>query len=152
MGTNADLLTSIKQQIEQKQHLEQVLCELTAISPDERSALLADPKGYLADRCGQPLPEGLKVVVHEDTANELHIVIPSEPAPTDELTDDQLAGISGGFGFVAAITKIAVVALTTYATAKVSEMTKKNVTSITGSETAGEIAGTLVDVGPDIRY
>lgn len=150
MGTNADLLTSIKQQIEQKQQLEQALCELTAISPDERSALLADPRGYLADRCGQALPEGLKVVVHEDTANELHIVIPSQPAPTDELTDDQLAGISGGFGFFAAITKIAVFALTTYASSKVSEMTKRNVTNLTGSETAGDVAGGLVDVAGDL--
>jgi len=48
MDNNTDLLTSIKQQIEQKQQLEQALCELTAISPDERSALLADPRGYLA--------------------------------------------------------------------------------------------------------
>jgi len=148
MGTNADLLTSIKEQIEQKHQLEQALCELTAISPEERSALLADPRGYLADRCGQALPEGLKVVVHEEAANELHIVIPSQPAPTDELTDeltdDQLAGISGGFGFFAAITKVAVVALTAYASSKVSEMTKRNVTNLTGSEAAGEVAGEIV--------
>jgi hypothetical protein len=141
MSSVVNLLASVKDDLAQKQELERALCELAAVSPEDRAALLADPKAFLSERCGQALPDNLKVVVHEDTSEELHLTIPSLPSASEELTDDQLAGVAGGFGFAFAIKKIAIVLLTTYATEKVVDMTKKNM-----GETAGQVAEIASDL------
>lgn len=137
MSSVVDLLASIKDDLAQKQELEQALCELAAVSPEDRAALLADPKAFLSERCGQALPDSLRVIIHEDASDELHLTIPSIPSTPEELTDDQLAGVAGGFGFAIVIKKVAVILLTTYATEKVSAMTRKNL---------GEEVGNVFDI------
>ena len=58
-----------------------------------RKALLADALGTVEAEIGIKMPSGLKLVVHEETNEELHLVL---PAPV-ELTPQQLQVISGGW-------------------------------------------------------
>ena len=61
-----------------------------------RAAILENPRSTLEEFLEMPLPEGLEVVVVEDTARKTHVVIPNL---NDELDDEQLEAISGGFSF-----------------------------------------------------
>ena len=58
-----------------------------------RKALLADPLGTVEAEVGIKMPGGLSLVVHEDSNDELHLVL---PAPM-QLTASQLATVSGGW-------------------------------------------------------
>jgi hypothetical protein len=60
-----------------------------------RKELIANPKGVLQKEFGVELPEGLEIEVLEESPKKLFIVIPAKP--TDELTDEQLEGVAGGF-------------------------------------------------------
>ena len=67
-----------------------------------------DPKAAIADASGKTLPEATKVVVHRNSADHWHIVVPSQAqvrrlneawegsGDGDSLTDEQLQAISGG--------------------------------------------------------
>ena len=58
-----------------------------------RKALLADASGTVESEIGVKMPSGLKLVVHEESNEELHLVL---PAPV-ELTAQQLQVVSGGW-------------------------------------------------------
>ena len=58
-----------------------------------RKALVADAFGTVEAEIGVKMPSGLKLVVHEESNEELHLVL---PAPM-ELTAQQLQTISGGW-------------------------------------------------------
>ena len=58
-----------------------------------RAALLKDPVPVVEAEIGVRLPGGLKLRVHEETNDELHLVL---PAPV-ELTPAQLQTVSGGW-------------------------------------------------------
>ena len=58
-----------------------------------RKALLADAFGTVESEIGVKMPSGLKLVVHEESNEELHLVL---PAPV-ELTPQQMQTISGGW-------------------------------------------------------
>ena len=58
-----------------------------------RKALLADAFGTVESEIGVKMPSGLKLVVHEESNEELHLVL---PAPV-ELTPQQLQVVSGGW-------------------------------------------------------
>ena len=58
-----------------------------------RKALLADALGTVEAEVGVKMPSGLKLVVHEETNEELHLVLPASL----ELTPQQLQGVSGGW-------------------------------------------------------
>ena len=60
---------------------------------DFRVRLLADPGSTLKETFDIDVPDGFKVVVHEDDARTAHLVIPS----SGELTDAQLEEAAGGF-------------------------------------------------------
>ena len=60
-----------------------------------RTSLLSDPKAAVERLLGQSLPSNLAVSVLEDTDRRIHLVIP--PAVSDELSDDQLEMVAGGF-------------------------------------------------------
>lgn len=70
---------------------------------DFRAKLLADPKAAVAEATGLEFPAEVNIVVHEETADTLHMVIP--PAIPDELTDDQLEAVAGGAVFAGATAK-----------------------------------------------
>ena len=59
---------------------------------DFRAALIADPKAAIATEIGMNLPQGFDLVVHEDSANTAHLVLP----PSPELTEAELEIVAGG--------------------------------------------------------
>ncbi len=66
-----------------------------------RDRLLSDPRTVLADEAGVAVPLGVKIVVVEDTADIVHLVLPprlSDLEVTVALADEQLSEASGGGG------------------------------------------------------
>jgi hypothetical protein len=63
--------------------------------PAFRTSLLSDPKAAVERVLGTSLPSSLQVSVIEDTDANVHIVIP--PMASDELSEEQLEAVSGGF-------------------------------------------------------
>ncbi|MEI6451681.1 MAG: NHLP leader peptide family RiPP precursor, partial [Actinomycetes bacterium] len=63
-----------------------------------RGRLRADPRGTLAGEAGIEVPEGVSVVVVEDTPEAVHLVLPAQGADVGfdvELTDDAVEGVDG---------------------------------------------------------
>ncbi|MGI8601541.1 MAG: NHLP leader peptide family RiPP precursor [Verrucomicrobiales bacterium] len=63
--------------------------------PAFRTSFLSDPKAAVERILGTSLPANMQVSVVEDTDARVHIVIP--PMASDELSEDQLEAVSGGF-------------------------------------------------------
>ena len=73
---------------------------LAALAPavtdaDARERFLADPKAVLA-AAGLDLPEWVTVTAREGDAAELIITVPALLDPDVDLSDEQLAAVSGG--------------------------------------------------------
>jgi hypothetical protein len=73
---------------------------LAALAPamtdaDARQRFLADPKAVLA-AAGLDLPEWFTVTAREGDAAELTITVPALLDPDVDLSDEQLAAVSGG--------------------------------------------------------
>ena len=65
-----------------------------------RQKLIEDPKGAVEEELGARLPEGVRVVTVEETAETIYLVLPSTPmagAEGGELSDQQLESVSGGW-------------------------------------------------------
>ena len=58
-------------------------------SEEARRRLIDDPAAVLTG-AGLVIPEGVKVVVHENTEDTFHLVLPSRPGPEQELDLDDL--------------------------------------------------------------
>ena len=58
-----------------------------------RARLIADPKAAISSETGTTIPDDFDVVVHEDSANAVHLVLP----PSSELTDAELEMATGGW-------------------------------------------------------
>jgi hypothetical protein len=63
--------------------------------PSFKEEFMKNPRFYLQKE-GIEVPENIKVIVHENTDNEIHITIPQKP--TGELSEDELEAITGGIG------------------------------------------------------
>jgi hypothetical protein len=50
---------------------------MAAKDPNFRKELLSDPNGTLAKLFGGKLPDGVSVKVHEESPNEIHVVVPA---------------------------------------------------------------------------
>jgi hypothetical protein len=59
-----------------------------------KKRLLTQPAAALKE-VGVEVPAGLQLKVLENTDNLVHLILPPRPGP-GELTDDQLAKVSGG--------------------------------------------------------
>ncbi len=66
--------------------------------PEYRAALVRNPKKVVALQLNQELPDALKVVVVQDTADTLHLVLPYMPKEGEELSDADLESVAGGKG------------------------------------------------------
>lgn len=64
-----------------------------------KQRFMADPVAVLK-ATGVPVPEGVKINVVENTAQEITLVI---PAPASDVTDDALAGVAGGCAMINAV-------------------------------------------------
>jgi Nitrile hydratase, alpha chain len=64
-----------------------------------RQRLIDDPKGVVEQELGSALPEGVKVMVVEESADTIYLVLPSASALGDqggELSDRELDAVAGG--------------------------------------------------------
>jgi nitrile hydratase len=61
-------------------------------SPAYRSRVVRDPRGVLAD-FGVELPSGVRIAVHDSTAEIRYLVVPMRPAGTEHLDEDALAAL-----------------------------------------------------------
>ena len=76
------------------------LLKKAAEDSEFRARLLADPKAAIAAETGQPIPDGLEVVVHEDSANTAHLVLPS----SGKLSEAELESLAGAGDWIPTIT------------------------------------------------
>ena len=66
-----------------------------------RQQLLEDPKAAVEQELGSRLPEGVRVVTVEETADTIYLVLPGTPmagAEGGELSDQELQSVAGGIG------------------------------------------------------
>jgi hypothetical protein len=64
-----------------------------------RQQLLEDPKAAVEQELGSRLPEEVRIVTVEETADTIYLVLPSTPmagAEGGELSDQQLESVAGG--------------------------------------------------------
>src|SRR5689334_10870426 len=80
----------------QKRDLETALIEKCWKDPEFKKAVISDPKGVLERHTGQKLPASLKIIIHEEDANTLHLTVPPAPANLAELSDKDLERVAGG--------------------------------------------------------
>ncbi len=59
---------------------------------DFRTRFLENPKAVISAETGITIPENFNVMVHEDTDDTIHIVLPS----SSELTEEELKHAAGG--------------------------------------------------------
>ena len=67
-----------------------------------RQQLLADPKGAVEQELGTQLPDEVRVVTVEETADTIYLVLPGTPmadAGGVELSDQELESVAGGGTF-----------------------------------------------------
>ena len=63
--------------------------------PGFREKLLSDPRAAVSSVIGMPLPEAIKVSVHEESLTDVHLVIPAGPS-AGEIVDADLELVAGG--------------------------------------------------------
>ena len=57
-----------------------------------RARLVADPKATIQELTGTPIPDGIDVQVHEESATSFHLVLP----PDGRLTEYEMTSMFGG--------------------------------------------------------
>lgn len=82
------------------ENLHSELAERAAKDPQFAAQLISDPKGTLSSFINMDLPSDLEVLIHQESNNNLHIVLPAFDAPQKpegDIADDEiLAGCTWG--------------------------------------------------------
>jgi hypothetical protein len=81
-----------------RRELETALIEKCWKDPEFKKAVVSDPKGALERHTGQKVPAQVKIFIHEEDANTLHLTIPVAPSSISELSDTDLDKVAGGTG------------------------------------------------------
>ncbi len=76
--------------------LEAALVKKCWQEPEFRNQVIADPKGMFEKATGQKLPDNLKIFIHEEDRNTVHLSIPPAPKDMSELSDEELERVAGG--------------------------------------------------------
>ena len=84
-----------------RRELETALIEKCWKDPQFKKEVVSDPKGMLERHTGRKLPPAVKIFIHEEDANTLHLSIPPAPSNLTELSDEDLAKVAGGTDVVA---------------------------------------------------
>ena len=80
--------------------MERRLIEKSVEDESFRQRLIEDPKATVEQELGTRLPEGVRVVTVEETADTIYLVLPSTSmagAEGVELSDQELESVSGGW-------------------------------------------------------
>ena len=70
------------------------IVEKAAMDADFRDGLLADPRATISREFDVTIPDGLRIVIHENDADTVHLPLPAKP---EILEEGQLDQVSGGF-------------------------------------------------------
>lgn len=70
------------------------IMEKAAQDDDFRQGLLSDPKATISREFDVAIPDGLRIVVHENDPDTVHLPLPAKP---QVLSEGQLDQVSGGF-------------------------------------------------------
>ena len=82
-----------------RQEMERRLIEKSVQDDAFRQRLIEDPKGAVEQELGTRLPEEVRVVAVEETADTIYLVLPSTSmagAEGGELSDRELESVAGG--------------------------------------------------------
>ena len=71
--------------------LQQVV-DRSAVDPDFRQQLLADPKAAISKELEITIPDSMAIEVHESDMQTVHLALPPDP----NITEEQLEAISAG--------------------------------------------------------
>jgi hypothetical protein len=91
-----------------RRDLETALIEKCWKNPEFRKAVVSDPKGMIERHTGQELPPHLKIFIHEEDSNTLHLTIPLSPTNVTELSDADLEKVAGGTEVVISLVSVMV--------------------------------------------
>ena len=83
-----------------RQEIERRLIEKSLEDESFRQRLIEDPKGAVEQELGTQLPEEVRVVTVEETADTIYLVLPSTPMAGrkgGELSDQELESVAGGY-------------------------------------------------------
>ncbi|MFM9049838.1 MAG: NHLP leader peptide family RiPP precursor [Actinomycetota bacterium] len=75
-----------------RSEVEAMLAERIAADPAFRDALLADPRGIVAETVGFDIPDNVQIVLHEESLTQIHLTIPA----AEDLSDADLELVAGG--------------------------------------------------------
>jgi Nitrile hydratase, alpha chain len=76
-----------EQQLDDPEHA----IRIRALRDDEfRQALIRDPEETLAREFGVRVPEGVRIQVHEETDDLVHLIVPAPPSKLEKLSDREL--------------------------------------------------------------
>jgi hypothetical protein len=79
--------------------VERRLMERSSEDESFRRRLIEDPKGAVEEELGTRLPEGVRVVTLEESADTIYLVLPGAPMAGREgveLSDRELESVAGG--------------------------------------------------------
>ena len=82
-----------------RQEMERRLIEKSVEDESFRQRLIEEPKAAVEQELGTRLPEEVRVVAVEETADTIYLVLPSTPMAGgggEELSDQQLESVAGG--------------------------------------------------------
>ena len=87
-----------------RQEMERRLIEKSVEDESFRQRLIEDPKGAVEQELGTRLPEEVRVVTVEESADTIYLVLPPTAQagqPTGEISDQELEAVAGGYGWAA---------------------------------------------------
>ena len=75
--------------------MQDLLVKFSTQNPKYRAALFRNPRGVLQAQFQMDLPEGMEVVVLEETPDKIYLVLPYVPEEGAKLSDDDLEEVVG---------------------------------------------------------
>jgi hypothetical protein len=90
-------MTATNPELQMRQELEAKFIAKAWEDDKFKQELLSNPKATYAKAMGAPLPDNVNVQVMEETPTTYYLVIPKNPEVSEELSDEALEAVAGGY-------------------------------------------------------